>query len=55
MDVDTFSVTVRASNKNAIRFYKALGFRKVGSIKDYYANLEDGILFKAEERAEGKD
>ncbi len=42
--VDTFFVTVRPSNKDAIRFYRKLNFSKIGRIKDYYKNGEDGIV-----------
>ncbi len=53
MDVDTFFVTVRPSNKSAIRFYKGLNFSKAGMIRDYYENDEDGILLKT--GSKGKD
>lgn len=53
MEVDTFFVTVRPSNKGAIQFYEGLDFSKVGMIRDYYANGEDGMVLKTE--AEGKD
>lgn len=37
-------LTVRESNAGAIAFYKALGFRNIGTLESYYANpLENGL------------
>ncbi|MBS3816718.1 MAG: GNAT family N-acetyltransferase [Candidatus Thermoplasmatota archaeon] len=52
MDVDRFFITVRPSNKGAIKFYEELNFVKVGKMRDYYENGEDGIVMR---KSEGKD
>lgn len=37
-------LTVRESNADAIAFYRALGFRSIGTLESYYANpLENGL------------
>lgn len=37
-------LTVRESNAGALAFYKALGFRNIGTLESYYANpLENGL------------
>ncbi len=37
---------VRVSNKDAISFYEKIGFNKVKTIKEYYSDKEDAIMFE---------
>ncbi len=37
---------VRVSNKSAIRFYETIGFDKIKTLKEYYLDKEDAILFE---------
>ncbi len=46
--VEEMFLEVRRSNKNAIRFYEAFGFKQVGERKNYYGEpVEDALVYKS--------
>jgi len=45
-NIRMISLEVRVSNVTALRFYEKLGFSRVGAIKNYYSDGEDGIAMQ---------
>ncbi len=50
INTDEFYLHVRASNKNAIRFYEKLGFQKTQIFSGIYADGEDALHMKLQIR-----
>ncbi len=46
MDVPSLRLTLRPHNRGAFDFYKNMGFRYVGVIKDYYKNDDNAIVME---------
>lgn len=48
----TFSIglEVRAANRGAVEFYRALGYREAGRIEGYYDGVEDALVFSKDLR-----
>ncbi len=44
IETDSYLLTVRVSNEEALAFYEEVGFSQVGKIEGYYQNDEDALL-----------